>query len=274
LIAEIVTSWILRKLKQQMNYLNVGGFPLWSYEWANNGEAVLLLHGGLSDTDSFADVMVAPLQDSFHLFAYDRAGHGRSADQPGSFYFNFQRDEAIAFITEVIKQPVHLIGYSDGANIALMVAIARPDLVKSIVSIAGNFSPDGIVDLPEFDPAGISDEFRAEYAEKSPDAPETLVAKIVKMNEIWKKEPNINLAEIAKISVPTLVLAGDDDVVIHSHSIELFEALPLGQLAIVPGTSHALVKEKPEIVATLINSFLSDQSYPITRYPIRRNNPT
>jgi pimeloyl-ACP methyl ester carboxylesterase len=121
---------------------------------------------------------------------------------------------------------------------------------------------------------GISDEFRAEYAEKSPDAPETLVAKIVKMNEIWKKEPNINLAEIAKISVPTLVLAGDDDVVIHSHSIELFEALPLGQLAIVPGTSHALVKEKPELVATLINSFLSDQSYPITRYPIRRNNPT
>jgi len=257
-----------------MNYLNVGGFPLWSYEWANNGEAILLLHGGLSDTDSFADVMVAPLQDSFHLFAYDRAGHGRSADQPGSFYFNFQRDEAIAFITEVIKQPAHLIGYSDGANIALMVAIARPDLVKSIVSIAGNFSPDGIVDLPEFDPAVISDEFRAEYAEKSPDAPETLVAKIVKMNEIWKKEPNINLAEIAKISVPTLVLAGDDDVVIHSHSIELFEALPLGQLAIVPGTSHALVKEKPEIVATLINSFLSDQSYPITRYPIRRNNPT
>jgi pimeloyl-ACP methyl ester carboxylesterase len=68
-----------------MKYLNVSGKPLWSFEWANNGEPVLLLHGGLSDTDSFADVMVEPLQNSFHLFAYDRAGHGRSADQPGSY---------------------------------------------------------------------------------------------------------------------------------------------------------------------------------------------
>jgi pimeloyl-ACP methyl ester carboxylesterase len=256
-----------------MKYLSISGYPLWSFEWDNNGEAVLLLHGGLSNTDSFADVMIPPLQDSFHLFAYDRAGHGRSADQPGSFYFDFQRDEAIAFITEVMKEPVHLVGYSDGANIALMVAIKRPDLVKSIVSIAANFNADGIVELPVFDPAGISDEERTEYALMSPDAPETLAIKNAKMHEIWKVEPNIDISDIAQISVPTLVMAGDDDVVKHSHSIELYEALTLGQLAIVPGTSHGLVKEKPEIVTAIIKSFLIDQSYPITRQPIRRTNP-
>ena len=256
-----------------MKLLNIFGYSLWSFEWADNGEKVLLLHGGLSNTDSFADVMIPPLEDSFHLFAYDRTGHGRSADQPGSFHFDFQRDEAIAFITEVIKEPVHLVGYSDGANIALMVAITRPDLVKSIVSIAANFNADGIVELPVFDPAGISDEDRAEYAEMSPDSPETLEIKIAKMHEIWKVEPNIEITDIAQISVPTLVMAGDDDVVKHSHSIELYEALPLGQLAIVPGTSHGLVKEKPEIVTAMIKSFLSDLSYPITRQPIRRTNP-
>jgi len=256
-----------------MKYLNVTNNPLWSFEWANNGEPVLLLHGGLSNTDSFADVMVAPLESAFHLYAYDRAGHGRSADQPGSFHFDFQRDEAIAFIVEVIKEPVHLVGYSDGANIALMVAIARADLVKSIVSIAANFSAAGIVELPVFDPAGISDEERAEYALTSPDAPETLAIKNAKMHEIWKVEPNIKITDIAEISVPTLVMAGDDDVVKHSHTIELYEALPLGQLAIVPGTSHGLVKEKPEVVTALIKSFLSDQSYPVTRQPIRRTNP-
>jgi pimeloyl-ACP methyl ester carboxylesterase len=68
-------------------------------------------------------------------------------------------------------------------------------------------------------------------------------------------------------------MAGDDDVVKHSHSIELYEALSLGQLAIVPGTSHGLVKEKPEFVTALIKSFLSDQAYPVTRQPIRRTNP-
>lgn len=257
-----------------MKYQNVSGYPLWSFEWANNGEAVLLLHGGLSNTDSFADVMVPALESSFHLYAYDRAGHGRSADQPGSFYFDFQCDEAIAFIAEVIKKPVHLVGYSDGANIALMVAIARPDLVESIVAIAGNFNANGIIELPEFDPAGISDEDRAGYAEMSPDAPETLAIKIAKMHEIWKVEPKIEIADIAQINVPVLVMAGDDDVVKHSHSIELFETLPLGQLAIIPGTSHGLVKEKPFLVTTLIESFLLDHSYPITRAPQRRINPS
>jgi pimeloyl-ACP methyl ester carboxylesterase len=154
-----------------------------------------------------------------------------------------------------------------------MVAVARPDLVKSIVSIAANFNADGIVELPEFDPEGISDEDRAEYAAMSPDAPETLDAKIAKMHEIWKVEPDIKISDIAQIVVPVLVMAGDDDVVKHSHTIELYEGLPLGQLAIVPATSHGLVKEKPEVVTAIIKSFLSDQSYPITRQPIRRINP-
>mgnify|MGYP000381945334 CR=1 FL=1 len=256
-----------------MKYLEIAGYPLWSYEWAHHGEPVLLLHGGLSDTDSYAEVMVSPLQNSFHLFAYDRAGHGHSADQPGSFYFNFQRDEAIAFITSIIKKPVHLVGYSDGANIALMVAIARPDLVKSVVSIAANFNPAGLVELPVFDPASISAEDRAEYAEMSPDAPETLDLKVAKMHEIWKVEPNIEISELSRINCPVLVMAGDDDVVKHSHSVELYEALPLGQLSIVPGTSHGLVKEKPVVVTEIIRSFLTDQSYPNTRQPIRRINP-
>lgn len=256
-----------------MKYLNIAGRPLWSFEWDANGEPLLLLHGGLSDTDSYADVMVEPLQNDFHLFAYDRTGHGRSADADGSFFFDFQCEEAIAFIEEVIGQPVHLVGYSDGANIAFMVAIARPDLVKSVVAIAGNLTPAGLVELPQFNPSDISDEGRAEYAATSPDALETLELKIAKMVEIWATEPKIELSEIAQIQVPVLILAGDDDVVKHSHSIEIYESLKFGQLAIIPGTSHGLVKEKPVIVTQIIKNFLEDLTYPITRQPIRRTNP-
>ena len=256
-----------------MKYLNIAGRPLWSFEWDANGDPLLLLHGGLSDTDSYADVMVEPLRNDFHLFAYDRTGHGRSADADGSFFFDFQCEEAIAFIEEVIDKPVHLVGYSDGANIAFMVAIARPDLVKSVVAIAGNLTPAGLVELPQFNPADISDEGRAEYAATSPDAPETLELKIAKMVEIWATEPKIELSAIAQIQVPVLILAGDDDVVKHSHSIEIYEELKFGQLAIIPGTSHGLVKEKPAIVTQIIKSFLKDLTYPITRQPIRRTNP-
>jgi pimeloyl-ACP methyl ester carboxylesterase len=90
------------------------------------------------------------------------------------------------------------------------------------------------------------------------------------MNEIWKTEPDISLSEIASIQCPVLVMAGDDDVIAHSHTIELFENIPLGQLAVLPGTSHGFVKEKPGLAQLHIREFLEDMSYPVTRMPIRR----
>ncbi len=91
---------------------------------------------------------------------------------------------------------------------------------------------------------------------------------------MWKTEPDIALKDIEKIQCPVLVMAGDDDVIQHEHTLELFRALPLGQLAIVPGTSHILPKEKPGLVNLIITEFLEDLSYPITKMPIRRKNPT
>jgi pimeloyl-ACP methyl ester carboxylesterase len=92
------------------------------------------------------------------------------------------------------------------------------------------------------------------------------------MNQIWKTEPDITLSDIASIQCPVLVMAGDDDVIKHDHTISLYEALPLGQLAIIPGTSHGLVKEKPALMLANIMQFLEDLTYPQTRDPIRRTN--
>ena len=172
-----------------------------------------------------------------------------------------------------MKEPAHLIGYSDGGIIALLVAIARPDLVRTVVTLGANFHHSGTLPLPEFDGV-VSPEDQAEYNETSPDAPETLVEKITRMMAIWRSEPNLERAELLNIQCPMLVMAGDDDVIAHTHTIELFENIPLGQLAILPGTSHGLVKEKPALVQLLIREFLEDLSYPITKMPIRRTNPT
>ena len=90
---------------------------------------------------------------------------------------------------------------------------------------------------------------------------------------IWRSEPNLERADLLNIQCPVLVMAGDDDVIAHNHTIELFENIPLGQLAILPGTSHGLGKEKPALVQLLIREFLEDLSYPITKMPIRRTNP-
>lgn len=252
-------------------YLNLRGKQVFHYEWADNGEAVLLLHGGLSQTSHWDSSILPAVQDDFHVFAYDRTGHGFTGDAVQSFHFDYQLSEAISYLEDVVKEPAHLIGFSDGGIIALMAAIKRPELVKSIVAIGANYHHSGTVSiLQDWNP---SDEDRAEYAITSPDAPHTLNEKIKKMQKIWKSEPDISLTDIAKIECPVLVLVGDDDVIKHSHSIQLYEALPLGQFAVVPGTSHILPKEKPEIVNAIISQFLADLSYPITKMPIRRTNP-
>ena len=251
-------------------YINLRNHQVYNYEWDNDGEAVVLLHGGLSKTSSWDYLMVPPLEDEFHVFAYDRTGHGFTGDQAGSLHFEFQCQEAIAYLEDVVKEPAHLIGYSDGGIIALMVAIKRPELVKSIVAIGANYHYSA--PLKDFLEARVSEEDQAEYNLISPDAPHTLLEKIKRMNQIWTTEPDISLSEIASIQCPVLIVAGDDDVIAHDHTISLYEALPLGQLAIIPGTSHGLVKEKPALLIAVIMQFLEDLSYPITRDPIRRTN--
>ena len=251
-------------------YINLRNHQVYNYEWDHDGEAVVLLHGGLSKTSSWDYLMVPPLEDEFHVFAYDRTGHGFTGDQPGSLHFEFQCQEAIAYLEDVVKEPAHLIGYSDGGIIALMVAIKRPELVKSIVAFGANYHYSA--PLKDFLEARVSEEDQAEYNLISPDAPHTLLEKTIRMNEIWKTEPDISLSEIASIQCPVLVMAGDDDVIAHAHTISLYEALPLGQLAIIPGTSHGLVKEKPALLIAVMMQFLEDLSYPITRDPIRRTN--
>jgi pimeloyl-ACP methyl ester carboxylesterase len=253
-------------------YLDIAGHPLHCYEWDNNGEAVVLLHGGLSQTSHWDAQVLPAIEDDFHVFAYDRTAHGFSGDRAGSLHFDYQTKELIAYLETVVKEPAHLIGYSDGGNIALMAAIARPELVKSIVTLGANFHHTGTLPLPEFDGV-ISPEDQEEYERTSPDAPDTLAEKITRMIKIWKSEPTLTTADLAKIQCPVLVMAGDDDVIAHAHTIELYENIPLGQMAIVPGASHGFIKEKPTIAQMLIQEFLGDLSYPITKMPMRRVNP-
>ena len=161
-------------------YLTVDGHQVYSYEWDNNGEAVVLLHGGLSQTSHWDSYILPAVEDDFHVYAYDRTGHGFTGDRTESFHYAFQTKEAIAYLDEIVKEPAHLIGYSDGGIVALMVAMQRPELVRSIITLGANFHPDGVVHIDDFDGV-VSVENQEEYNRTSPDAPETLAHKIRKM---------------------------------------------------------------------------------------------
>ena len=77
-------------------YLEVAGHSLYCYEWDNNGEAVVLLHGGLSQTSHWDAQVLPAIEDDFHVFGYDRTAHGFTGDREGSMHFDYQVKEAIA----------------------------------------------------------------------------------------------------------------------------------------------------------------------------------
>jgi pimeloyl-ACP methyl ester carboxylesterase len=139
-----------------------------------------------------------------------------------------------------------------------MVAIKRPDLVKSIVSIGGNFTWDAGFQSGEFDgEILISEEDAAEYAELSPDAPENQLGIIKRAMEVWKVEPTLTVHELAKIQCPVLVMAGEEEPFSNHHTIDLYEALADADLAIVPGATHSVMKDKPELALAILRDFYS-----------------
>jgi pimeloyl-ACP methyl ester carboxylesterase len=248
--------------------INLRGHNVFTFQWSKRGEPLVILHGGLSHSEKTKKYLLPAVKRDFKVFAYDRTGHGRTANQKGSFHFNFQTKELIAFLEDVVKEPAHLIGISDGANIALMAAIARPELIRSVVSIGGNTTASQI--RMKFGKPEVSAESQAEHDRISPDHPSELIKKVATAFKVWKSEPSIAITKLAKIKCPVLVLAGDDDVISAKESEKIYQAITNARLAIVPGASHAVIKEKTELVQALLKDFYANPDYPLTQSPISR----
>ena len=254
-------------------YVELGAVKTW-YDEAGEGEPLVLLHGGIVTNETWGP-QLAELPAHFHVFAPERRGHGHTPDVEGPLHYATMADDTIAFLEKVVKEPAHLVGWSDGGIIGLIVVIKRPDLVKKLVAISANSDLEGVPkelrDGLVSTPADADDMamMRQLYEAVSPDGPEHWSVVYDKFIEMAASEPDIPLEEVARISVPTLVAAGDDDIVTLEHSVSIYRAVPGAELAVVPGTSHCLTMEKPEIVNKLIIDFLSNEPVP-EMMPIRR----
>jgi pimeloyl-ACP methyl ester carboxylesterase len=87
---------------------------------------------------------------------------------------------------------------------------------------------------------------------------------------MFATEPELTVDDLRRVSVPVLVLVGDDDAIALSHTCSLYESIPGAQLAVVPGASHTLPMEQPEETVRIINRFLTGDATPTTLMPIRR----
>ena len=243
-------------------YVDAGGVNTY-YEVNGAGDPLVLLHGGFCPAETF-DGLTPGLAEAYQVYVPERRGHGRTPDVDGPITYEVMAQDTIAFMDALDVRDAHVVGYSDGAVVALHVALERPDLVRKLVLIGQALNHD---DLPaqvrELLTVGMTPEIlppflRQLYANVSPDGPEHFDVVFDKLKATWETEPSFELSELERVSVPTLFMLGDSDMVTVEHAAAVQRAIPDAQLAVVPGSSHGLPMEKPELVSRLVVDFLAE----------------
>ena len=233
------------------------------FEVDGAGEPLVLVHGGLCAIETLAGLR-SELARSYRVYMPERRGHGRTRDVEGPFSYERFAEDTIAFMEAVNLESAHFVGFSDGATISLLIALSRPDLVRTLVYIGQQINPGGL--RPEFQqmmkldamPQGMLPPMLRElYASLSPDGADHWDVIIGKAWPMMTSSPNIETATLAAVAAPTLVMIGDDDIVSESHAKEIAEAIRHAELVVVPNATHAFPMEQPDTTAKSITSFIS-----------------
>lgn len=249
-------------MKATGTYLRIRSTRVY-YETHGAGEPLLLLHGGLGTVEDFAD-QIPEFSKCFKVVAFERPGHGHTADTAEPFSFTTMVAYTVDFIETLKLRKANLVGWSDGAIIALLIAVSRPDLVKHLVSVGGLFdansqSPQTMNWIRSLTPESfrkIEPHLVKRYEEVSPDGPDHFPIVLEKTKKLWVNEPNITKEELGKITAPALVMAADHDATPIEQTLELFKSIKRAQLCIIPGATHFLLSEKPDMANKAIMDFL------------------
>ncbi|MFG2545158.1 alpha/beta fold hydrolase [Streptomyces sp. NPDC048594] len=256
------------------DYADLPGVRTW-YESEGTGDPLVLLHGGFCTNDTWG-AQRADLAAAYRLLLPERRAHGHTPDVDGPLTYQDMADDTVAFLETVVDAPAHLVGWSDGAVVALLVALARPDLVRRVVLIGANFRPGGecfvepgMLDAMTPDSPDMAF-FREMYEAVSPDGADHWPVVAVKMIDMWRTQPTLTERDLGRITAPTLVMTGDDDLMTLEHTTALYRALPDARLAVLPGASHLVPLEKPALVNGLVLDHLGQEAAVETMMPVRR----
>ncbi|WP_431985841.1 alpha/beta fold hydrolase [Streptomyces griseoflavus] len=254
-------------------YADLPGVRTW-YEAEGAGDPLVLLHGGFCTNDTWG-AQRADLAAAYRLHLPERRAHGHTPDVEGPLTYEDMAEDTVAFVERVVGEPAHLLGWSDGGVVALLVALARPDLVRKVVVIGANFRPapecftePAMLDALTPESPGLAF-FRELYEAVTPDGADHWPVVAAKVTGLWRTGPTLTTDDLARVRAPVLVVVGDDDMMTLEHTAALYRAIPDSRLAVVPGASHLVPLEKPAEVNRMILDHL-EQDTVETMLPVRR----
>ncbi|MDO5026931.1 MAG: alpha/beta hydrolase [Tissierellia bacterium] len=220
------------------------------YVEKGQGSPIILLHGNGEDS-SYFESQIDILSDKYHVFALDSRGHGKTDFGEKELTIRQLAQDLDDFIEEKNLGKVDILGFSDGANIAMIYALDHPDKVGKLILNGGNLVPEGMIEK-------VYKAIKRHYDKALEDSDHDEEArKKAKLFSLMVNDPYIDKNDLKKIKNKALVIAGDKDMIRDDHTREIAHYLANSRLVILEG-DHFVSKKKPEDFNKVMMEFLED----------------
>ncbi len=216
------------------------------------GEPFILLHGNGENCGYFRNQIDA-FSESYHVYAIDTRGHGKTPRGEKPFTIRQFADDLLGFMDDHRIEKAHLLGFSDGGNIALVFALRHPDRVDRLILNGANLDAGGVKRSTQL-PIEIGYRIASRFAARSDSARAN-----AEMLGLMVNDPNISPGELAAISAETLVIAGTRDVILESHTRLIAERIPRCRLVFIQG-GHFIANRNPEEFNRAVLDFLTERN--------------
>jgi pimeloyl-ACP methyl ester carboxylesterase len=243
-------------ISEDQGYVEHEGARIW-YSTYGSGLPVILLHGGLGHSGNWGYQVPALVQSGYRAVLIDSRGHGRSTRDGKPFSYDLMASDVLEVMNALQLERACLVGWSDGACTALILAAKEPSRAAGVFFFACNMDPSGVKSIEE---SPILDRcfnrHAKDYAQLSA-TPEDFGDFVKDVTVMQQTQPNYSAHDLAKISVPVVVVQSEhDEFIKREHAEYLAQSISGAELVILNSVSHFAPLQRPEQFNTAMLAFV------------------
>jgi pimeloyl-ACP methyl ester carboxylesterase len=238
-------------------YVENDGARIW-YAAYGSGAPVILLHGGMGNSGNWGYQVPALVSHGYRPVVIDSRGHGRSTRDSQPYSYVLMASDVTAVMDTLNIEEAALVGWSDGACTALILASQTPDRVAGVFYFACNMDPSGVKPF-EFTPVigRCLSRHQQDYQRLSA-TPDQFAEFSEAVGLMQRTQPNYSADDLAAIRVPVVIVHSEhDEFIKRQHAEYLAHSIPNAEFIFLPGVSHFAPLQRPELFNATILSFLA-----------------
>jgi len=238
-------------------YVDNKGAKIW-YAVYGTGFPVVLLHGGLGHSGNWSYQVPAMIDHGYQVVLIDSRGHGRSTRDDQPYTYQLMASDVIEVMDTLDIARAGFVGWSDGADTALILADIAPERAAGVFFYGCNMDDSGARQITDYGPALTRCFSRhvKDYARLSP-APDQFETLIKDVSLMQRTQPNYTAQDLKRIHVPVWVVYSENDEFIkREHAEYLTDTLPHAKLTILKDVSHFAPLQRPDAFNEVMLAFV------------------